>query len=181
MPYEPFANQGFRNVVQTHFEIPALLRLLPVPFGGRMLEIGCGRGVALPSLAALCAPIRLVGVDIDPDLVEIARRHAARWRVDAELLVADARALPFPAESFDVVLDFGTCYHIDHPDIALREIARVLASGGRFIHESTLAQRIAHPFRTSGRSLPWSTSPDLKAERGALLWASRMKTPSAAS
>jgi ubiquinone/menaquinone biosynthesis C-methylase UbiE len=180
MAYQPFANQGFRNLVQTHLEIPALLRLLPVPFGGRMLEIGCGRGVALPSLAALCAPTLLVGVDIAPESIRIARRHAARWRVDAELVVADVRELPFDAETFDVVLDFGTCYHIDRPASALREISRVLVSGGRFIHESTLAQRIAHPVRTSGRELPWNTLPDLCPERSVLLWASRIKTPSVA-
>lgn len=180
MSYQPFANQGFRNVIQTGFEIPAMLRLLPVPYEARILEIGCGRGAALPSLAALCAPSLLVGVDIAPELVRIACRHAERWRVDAALFVADVRALPFAAETFDVVLDFGTCYHIDDPDFALREISRVLVSGGYFIHESMVAQRIAHPFRTSGQPLPWSTSPELRADRSALLWAARRKTPAAA-
>jgi ubiquinone/menaquinone biosynthesis C-methylase UbiE len=180
MPYEPFSNQEYRNVVQTHVEIPALLTLLPIPSGSRILEIGCGRGVAIPRIARLCRPRLLVGVDISPELIGMARRRVVDLQVAAALFVADARALPFATGSFDVVLDFGTCYHIDRPEQALREISRVLSAGGRFIHESPLAQRIAHPFRTSGHPLPWSTSPDLSAERSAVLWAARRKTPSAA-
>ena len=180
MPYEPFANQVYRNIVQTHLEIPALLALLPIPPGSRILEIGCGRGVALPRIARLCRPRQLVGVDIAPELVEVARDHVQELQVSAEVVVADARALPFASRSFDAVIDFGTCYHIDRPEQALREVSRVLADGGRFLHESPLAQRLAHPFRTSGRPLPWSDLPDLDAERSAVLWAARRKTPPAA-
>jgi hypothetical protein len=46
----------------------------------------------------------------------------------------------------------------------------VLAPGARFIHESVLAQRSAHPFRTSGQELPWGAAPDLRAECAAMLW-----------
>ncbi len=195
MPYTPFANQQYRNVVQTHLEIPALLRMLPIANGSRILEIGCGRGVALPRLARLCAPSRLVGIDIAPDLIAIAKARSAELQLaelpladrcgrkqylTIELVVGDARALPFACASFDVVIDFGTCYHIDDPDRALREISRVLSDGGRFIHESTLAQRLAHPIRTSGRHLPWSAAPGLRAERHALLWAARRNTSSVA-
>ncbi|MES2523397.1 MAG: class I SAM-dependent methyltransferase [Gemmatimonadota bacterium] len=185
MPYTPFENQEYRNVVQTHLEIPALLRLLPVGTGSRILEIGCGRGVALPRLRALCAPSRLVGVDIAPELIAMAERRVSSvadlaQEIGTELVVADVRALPFAAASFDVVIDFGTCYHIDDPELALREITRVLGRDGCFIHESTLAQRIAHPWRTSGRGLPWEAVPSLRAERDAILWAARRKTSSVA-
>ena len=185
MPYTPFANQQYRNVVQTHLEIPALLRLLPIVPGSRILEIGCGRGVALPRLAHLCAPSRLVGLDIAAEPIATARAQVAErlggtHYPGIELVVADARALPFAASSFDVVIDFGTCYHIDEAGLALQEISRVLGSGGLFIHESTLAQRIAHPLRTSGRDLPWSAAPCLRADRSAILWARRRNTPSVA-
>jgi ubiquinone/menaquinone biosynthesis C-methylase UbiE len=176
MPYQPFANQAYRNAFQTWLEIPALLRLVPVAAGCRILEVGCGAGVALPRFAQLCKPRRLVGVDIAPELVSQARERMENAGVRAELYSADVRALPFGAREFDVVVDFGTCYHIDRPAAALREIARVLDAGGVFIHESPLAQLIAHPIRSAGRRLPWHESAELGGQRRAGLWASRQKT-----
>lgn len=178
MPYQPFENQEYRNVFQAWLEIPTLLSFFPVPPGQRLLEVGCGLGVALPRLAKLCAPSKLVGVDIDSTLVAGARRRVERAGARAEVYTADVRQLPFRDGQFDVVIYFGTCYHIDHPAGALREIARVLRDGGVFIHEAPLAQRIAHPGRGRKHHLPWTAAAELLAERRALLWASRRKIPS---
>jgi cyclopropane fatty-acyl-phospholipid synthase-like methyltransferase len=48
--YRPFENVETRNGLQALVEIPLMLRALPLPRGGRVLEVGCGRGVALPVL-----------------------------------------------------------------------------------------------------------------------------------
>lgn len=181
MPYTPFANQEPRNFLQTQVEIPLLLRAIRIVPGCRILEVGCGRGVALPRLAQLCAPARLVGIDIDPALIGQASARLRRHRVDAELHVGDVRELPFDDREFDVVIDFGTCYHIDEPERGLQEIDRVLDLGGAFIHETPLAQLLAHPIRTSTRSLPWQATFDLKPDRAAVLWASRMKSHTSVS
>jgi ubiquinone/menaquinone biosynthesis C-methylase UbiE len=175
MPYRPFANQEYRNALQTLVEIPALLRAIPFDENRRILEVGCGRGIALTQLSRRCRPARLVGLDIAPDLVALARERLQRAGTPAELHVGDIRRLPFQDRAFDVVIDFGTCYHIDEPGAAIREIARVLDDGGLFIHESPLAQLIAHPMRTRGRALPWMASAELTRHRGALLWGSRRK------
>ena len=175
MPYRPFANQEYRNALQSRLEIPALLRALPFPPDCRLLEVGCGRGVGLTELARRCRPSRLVGIDIAPDLIALARARLDHFGVSAELHVGDVRQLPFADGDFDVVIDFGTCYHIDQPAAALREIARVLDAGGVFIHESPLAQLIAHPLRTRGRRLPWSECAELTSVRRAGLWGSRRK------
>jgi ubiquinone/menaquinone biosynthesis C-methylase UbiE len=174
--YRPFANHELRNLLQVHVEIPAMRRFLSIGPHRRILEIGCGRGVALPVLARLCAPRRLVGIDVAPDLIALARQRMRRHGVVAELYVADARQLPFHDGEFDVVIDFGTCYHIDNPDLALREISRVLCDDGVFIHESPLAQLIAHPFRTAFRARSWDASVTPPTERHALLWVARRKT-----
>jgi ubiquinone/menaquinone biosynthesis C-methylase UbiE len=148
---------------------------LRLPPGGRVLEIGCGRGVALPVLSRLLQPRRLVGLDVDTSLLARARERTEPLGCAVELRKGDVRALPFPDASFDLVVDFGTCYHVARRAQALREVARVLADGGRFAHETRLSQLLSHPARSWGRELPWDAVPELVVEKWALLWASRVK------
>ncbi len=169
--YRPFPNLAWRNALQTRFEIPTILRVLGLPHDARILEAGCGPGVALPELARHLRPRRLVGIDIEAGL--LARARGAR--VPAELVLGDVRALPFEDATFDAVIDFGTCYHVVEPAQAIREIARVLCEGGVFVHESPVAQLTAHPLRTRGRSLPWSATPEFRRVATAGFWSKRVK------
>jgi hypothetical protein len=57
----------------------------------------------------------------------------------------------------------------------LREIERVLAVDGLFVHETPLSQLLAHPIRTRGRSLPFGPASALRPDRWAGLWAARRK------
>jgi SAM-dependent methyltransferase len=178
--YEPFPDIPRRNFLQQVLEVPTLVHCLRLPARARVLEVGCGRGVALPRLAALLQPTRLVGVDIDADLLRMANERLQRTKVAAELYRADVRALPFASGTFDVVLDFGTCYHITDPTRALREIVRVLGPEGLFVSETVSSQLLSHPLRTRGQRLPWAAVPELRLERQALLWKSRRKAVSVA-
>lgn len=173
--YRPFPVLRHRNAVQRLFEVPILVRALRLPRGARILEVGCGPGNALQPLAARCEPAALVGLDVDPELLKAAREEIDRAGVAARLVEGDVRSLPFAPESFDVVVDFGTCYHIADSELALTEIERVLVPGGVFVHETPLAQLLAHPVRSFGRLLPWSAAPRLRRARAALLWSSRVK------
>jgi SAM-dependent methyltransferase len=144
-----------------------------------VLELGCGRGVALPVLAERLAPAELVGIDIDPALIARARERLARRGVIAALHVGDIRSLPFPGGRFDLIIDFGTAYHVSGGPTgrltALNEISRVLRVGGLFVHETRVAQRLAHPVRSFGRRLPWTAVPMLAPERDAILWSARRR------
>jgi ubiquinone/menaquinone biosynthesis C-methylase UbiE len=174
--YRPFPDVPQRNRFQESLEVPALVRTLGLA-ATHVLEIGCGRGVALPPLARLLRPDRLVGIDIEPGALAHAHARARARGVTVELYRADVRALPFPDASFELVIDFGTCYHIGDPDQALREIVRVLRPGGLFVSETVSSQLLSHPFRTRGRRLPWAAAPELRVERQALLWKSRRRSP----
>lgn len=173
--YEPFPNVELRNSIQYAVEVPLMVRILDVPPGAWILEVGCGRGIALAALSRLRRPERLVGVDVDPEALEDAARRVAGAPVPIELVRADVRALPFPDGAFDVVVDFGTCYHVGRADRAVAEIARVLREGGRFLTETRMSQAMAHPIRTSGRGLPWRAAPALVRTRTAVLWSSQRK------
>ncbi len=89
-----------------------------------VLEIGFGGGGLLKRLR-LSRPGRLVGVDVSaalPDRIE-----------GAELVRADAAALPFSDESFDAVVSVSVLHFWRDLDPPLREIARVLPPNGRLV------------------------------------------------
>jgi SAM-dependent methyltransferase len=173
--YRPFPNESGRNTRQVAIEVPLMVRALGLPTGGRVLEVGCGRGVALPVLARLLHPARLVGLDLDPALLDEARARVEAAGIAVELVPGDIRLLPFPDRIFDLVVDFGTCYHISRAAEALVEIARVLAPGGLFVHETPLSQLFAHPLRSFGRRMPWRSNAAFERHRDALLWTARRR------
>ena len=178
--YVAFGNVEARNGLQARIEIPLMVRALRLPRRQRILEVGCGRGVALPVLDDLLTPVELVGLDVDTALLAEARARVAAEGIDATLIEGDVLDLPFASDRFDLVIDFGTCYHasdtMEGRRTALSEIARVLTDGGLFVHETRVAQRLAHPVRSIGRSLPWRAVPSLEAERNAWLWGVRRKS-----
>ena len=173
--YRPFPNEEGRNTRQASLEIPVMVRALGLPAGGRVLEVGCGRGIALPVLARLLRPSHLAALDIEPTFLEEARARLDGEGIAAELVPGDVRRMPFPDASFDMVVDFGTCYHIARATAAIAEIARVLAPGGLFVHETPVSQLLSHPVRAFGRRLPWSSADCFKRHRTALLWSARRR------
>jgi SAM-dependent methyltransferase len=89
----------------------------------RVLDAGCGDGLFARAVAA---PI-VVGVDMSPKMVERARDRG----VDARQ--ARIEDLPFADGEFDVVVCNWVLYHLPDVDGGVRELSRVLRSGGRFV------------------------------------------------
>jgi ubiquinone/menaquinone biosynthesis C-methylase UbiE len=147
--------------------------VLDIPRGARVLEIGCGTGNALPPLWRHLQPRELVGVDTDLALLDSAKVRLARHRTPARVKYGDAQSLPFGDGSFDVVVDFGTSYHVDHQALAVAEIERVLSPGGLWVHETRIAQFLAHPVHAGRTRVPRQSMPLLTSHRSAGLWASR--------
>ena len=116
--------------------VDAGLGLLRVQPGERVLELGCGAGGALVALArAVGGAGRVVGLDLSPGMLRLAaaRLRRAGLADRAELVVADATAVPFADASFDVVFMSFTLELFDTPEIplVLAECRRVLRPGGR--------------------------------------------------
>jgi ubiquinone/menaquinone biosynthesis C-methylase UbiE len=173
--YRPFPNDEGKNSRQAQLEIPMVVRAMRLPADARILEVGCGRGIALPVFDRLCEPRRLVGLDIDGELLLEAADHLREQGTRAELCRGDVRRMPFADAAFDVVVDFGTLYHIARSPAALEEIARVLGPGGVFVYETKASQLLSHPVRSHGRRLPAAATHGLRRRRWAMLWASRTK------
>ena len=97
---------------------------------GATLEVGVGTGL---NVALYDPSIELTGIDLSPEMLEIARERIRETRPDVALHEADAQALPFPDASFDsVVCTFSLC-NIPSPYVAVAEMKRVLRPGGRVV------------------------------------------------
>ena len=163
-----------RNALHGQLEMGLLFSLLDIPTGKRVLQVGCGSGVALPYLSRLSQPLALTAIDNDPAVLEESHHRLREEQIDADLFEADVRDMPFPDRSFDVVVDFGLCYHVERPEAALMEIDRVLDACGTLVYETPLAQLLAHP-RMNIKRLPWAAAPSLGSRRSRVLWATREK------
>lgn len=91
-----------------------------------LLDVGCAKGFMLHDLVEQIPCLRVAGVDVS----EYAVQHAMD-DVRGQVQVGDARSLPFPDKSFDVVISINTIHNLDRGDcaVALREIERVARRG----------------------------------------------------
>lgn len=76
---------------------------------------------------------RVVGTDINEDMLAHAREKAAKRGARIHWQVADVQALPFPEESFDIISIAYGIRNVDEPVRALKSMARVLRPGGRLV------------------------------------------------
>lgn len=102
-----------------------------------LLDIGCGTGRLLRDAHARWPQARLIGVDPAAGMVAVARELTP----DAILLSGSAEALPLGGASVDVALSTLSFHHWRNQVAGLREIARVLKPGGRFILVDVSAPR----------------------------------------
>jgi ubiquinone/menaquinone biosynthesis C-methylase UbiE len=106
-----------------------IVRALPIESGMRVLDAPCGDGTYLPWLRERVGKAgRVVGADLNPAYLEVARQHAERHGADVELVHARLEELPAP---FDFVWCAHSLYSLPDPAEALASLRRVLVPGGR--------------------------------------------------
>ena len=97
--------------------------------GKLLLDLGCGAGENSVYFAKKGA--RCVATDYSPGMVDVALKLAAANGVKIEGRTANAMALDFPDNTFDLVYASNLLHHIPDPKIALKEMHRVLKPGGK--------------------------------------------------
>ena len=107
---------------------------LPLAAGARVLDAGCGTGLlTLSLLRVLKRPAEITAVDLSGRSLQTARRAVRKLGTDPRHRVAfvraDALSLPFPDDSFDLVVTSGVLEYLPLRE-GLGELARVLAPGG---------------------------------------------------
>ena len=110
-------------------KVEKLLGPRPGPFA-RSLEIGAGTGYFTLNLLQEGIVREAVCTDVSPGMLEALQANAARLGLAVETTVADAAALPFADEEFDLVLGHAVLHHLPELERAFAEFARVLRPGG---------------------------------------------------
>jgi len=116
-------------VYQLAATLDGLIAPLPLAPDQRWLDVACGPGIVTRALAGRVR--EAVGVDLTPAMLEKARADAAAAGVRHAVFVpGDATALPFGDGTFDGAVTRFSLHHIPAPARVLREMARVVRSGG---------------------------------------------------
>lgn len=106
---------------------------------GRVVEVGAGSGVSFAHYPI--AVTELIAVEPEPSLRERARRAAESAPVPVTVIDGTAERLPLEDASVDAVVLAGVLCSVADPDVALRELARVVRPGGEFrFYEHVLAR-----------------------------------------
>ncbi|MBJ2348321.1 MULTISPECIES: class I SAM-dependent methyltransferase [Pseudomonas] len=105
-----------------------------------LLDAGCGQGKSFQYLRQAFAPQRLIGVDADPQSLDLSAEEAARQGMAVELIGSDCATLAVPDASVDLLFCHQTFHHLVEQEKALAEFYRVLKPGGYLMFaESTEA------------------------------------------
>jgi SAM-dependent methyltransferase len=99
-----------------------------LPEGSKVLELGCGDGKTLAAMQGRGWDV--IAIDISPEALMLSRSALG---MEVNLLLADARHLPFKGESFDAVFAFHVTGHVLQAgrELIAHEVGRVLRPGGR--------------------------------------------------
>ena len=100
----------------------------------RAVDVGTGAGTLALALAPLVRDV--VGVDLVPELLERARANAP---ANVTFVEGDATSLPLESGSFDLACTRRTLHHIARPELAVAELVRVTAPGGRVFVDDQIA------------------------------------------
>jgi ubiquinone/menaquinone biosynthesis C-methylase UbiE len=97
-----------------------------------VLEVGCGTGILSLGVAPHVA--KVIGTDISPEMIDVARDKAQRQGIsNVEFRVGDGYSLAFEDGSFDTVLLLNTLHIVKEPEAVLREVHRLLKPSGYLV------------------------------------------------
>ena len=103
---------------------------------GKMLDVGCGEGRHIFGVMQDYPMMKCIGLDMDDESLEKAEEGYEYFesisKAGAEFLKGSAYSLPFPNDTFDLVVCSEVLEHLHEYDDAVKEIFRVLKPGGKF-------------------------------------------------
>ncbi len=118
-----------KDSYQVNVILPNILRIMAPEKGQRILDLACGQGFFTHALASK-GP-HMTGVDISPELIDIARKHAGH---NEEFYVSPSDVLTkFKDKSFHAALCVLAIQNIERMGMTFKEVSRVVDKGNRFV------------------------------------------------
>jgi SAM-dependent methyltransferase len=97
-----------------------------------VLDVACGPGIVAAALAREAGSV--VGIDLTPSMIELAREHCAAAGLDnARFDIGDVTELPYGDDEFSRVVCRYALHHVSDPATVVAEMSRVCAPGGRVV------------------------------------------------
>jgi SAM-dependent methyltransferase/glycosyltransferase involved in cell wall biosynthesis len=139
LAHKPVWQKGDGMDAETHrhfCDFANVASSLALPAGSRVLDVGCGSGWLSEYFARL--GYQVLGIDISPDLIEMARERTARVSYDVdhetplrcEFRIHDIESAPL-AEKFDAVICYDSLHHFEDERAVIRHLAAMLDVGGQ--------------------------------------------------
>jgi len=122
-----------RHFLQSALEIKNFTRLVSLPAGATVLEIGCGDGHGTKLIEKHFKPAKIYAIDLDSKMIALAKKGSNSAAVSFE--VGDASKLQYSDNSFDAIFDFGIIHHIPNWKDCILELKRVLKPNGVILIE----------------------------------------------
>jgi ubiquinone/menaquinone biosynthesis C-methylase UbiE len=118
----------------------ALLVKAGIRQGMRVLDVGCGVGDVTLQIARMVGPEgSVIGVDIDPDVLDVARERAVHCKLDNVIFEqGDIQNLPFAAE-FDALVGRLILMHLDDPVSVMKSLVKHVKIGGVVTFQDCIA------------------------------------------
>jgi ubiquinone/menaquinone biosynthesis C-methylase UbiE len=145
--HEVMAEDSGQTVIPALFEhiiplAPGLHEKLEA--GIDVLDLGCGRGIAIRMMAARYPRSRFLGIDFSHEALAWAREQAANdGLTNIRYIQGDAAAIDYE-DSFDLITTFDAIHDQAHPDRVLANIARALRPDGVYLMQDIRASSLPH-------------------------------------
>jgi len=146
-PRKPDGKDGVKmleRMNQSHFEVTGwALHFWDLKESDRILDIGCGGGATLHRMSLKIGSGHLTGVDYSPTSVETSKKLNQKEIESGkmDILEASVSKLPFPDHCFDKIITVESFYFWPEPTDNLKEVFRVLKSGGTFLLVADIYQK----------------------------------------
>jgi SAM-dependent methyltransferase len=111
------------------------LKHVPIEKHDTILDVGCGGGRTIHTLAATASEGKVYGIDYSDESVAVSRRTNREWISEGRVDIrhGSVSSLPFPDSTFDLITAIETLYYWPDPAADMQELLRVLKPGGRLV------------------------------------------------
>lgn len=119
-----------------------------------IFDVGVGFGKSLWNLDQQFNPQKIIGYDVDPDVIQEAKEQAKKCKAEVEFKIGNAAKIDMPDNSVDMIFCHQTFHHIVDQESAIKEFYRILKPGGvllfaestrKYIHSWIIKWLFRHP------------------------------------